>query len=338
MRRYKLEITDMNGNIPVDENGNKIGPFDTADTPGRGLQIVFDALIAGYDTVTSGSMIAIHGLPVSMLKQSVQLAGCQLIFSAGFSQGLPLANKHQFGEIVNGIIYNPYANWLGTHQSMNLIVNPSPLVNGNGDNFSITIGGKKGEKIRDILQRAFIASFPKDKGFTFDINISDALVLSEDSPGIYAKVSALALALRSLSKDIIKADDYSGVQVSIHGKNIRVFDNLGTGFNGVKTILPQELIGQPTWIAYNAVSFKCPLRHDIHNGDVVKLPANVISGPASILSVNSASSNAWMRENQVSFSGEFQVVSVRHVGEYLSPDASNSWVTIYEAVAWSRNE
>lgn len=333
MKRYRLEIINEYGATPVDNEGNGIGPFDTAETPGRGLHIEFDALISGYDVVHSGTMVTIHGLPISMLRQGVYLAGCHLSLQAGFAEGLPLANPDQFGEIINGQIYSPFANWIGTHQSLNLVVNPSPLMSADGGDFYIAIDGKEGEKLSDVLQRALLSAFPKDKGYQVDIDINDVLVLSESSPAIYTTLSALATALRSMSKAMIKGDAYGGVQVTFHGKNIRVFDNTGAGFKGVLPILPQELIGQPTWVAYNAVSFKCPLRSDIRNGDVIKLPENVISGPASILAVNSADSSAWMRANQVNFSGEFMVVSVRHIGQYLSPDNSNSWVTIYEAVA-----
>jgi hypothetical protein len=55
-----------------------------------------------------------------------------------------------------------------------------------------------------------------------------------------------------------------------------------------------------------------------------------------LLSVNSAESSAWLRKSEVNFSGEFQVISVRHIGDYMSPDGSNAWVTIYETVALAK--
>ncbi len=193
--------------------------------------------------------------------------------------------------------------------------------------------GNKGKKLSDVLRRAFNLAFPKSRGFNVEISISDRLVLPEDAPGVYSRPETLATVLRSYSKAIINSDKYLGVQVSFFGRNIRVFDNVGEGFSNETSILPHELIGQPTWIAYNAVTFKCPLRYDIRNGDIVTLPSDVISGPASILSVNTDRSAAWSRErDKVNFNGNFQIIGVRHVGSFLNADSSNSWVTIYEAV------
>ncbi|WP_238392863.1 hypothetical protein [Buttiauxella sp. 3AFRM03] len=112
---------------------------------------------------------------------------------------------------------------------------------------------------------------------------------------------------------------------------IRVFDNTTVEGSGIQ-ILPQELLGQPTWIGPFNVSFKCPMRADLRCGDLVELPANIISGPSSLLAVNSDSSYASVR-NTVNFTGMFHITSVRYVGQYISTDNSNSWVTIYEAIA-----
>lgn len=334
MRYYRLEISDKNGNPALDSNGNQIGPFDTSDTPGRGLHIEFDALIAGYDVISSGTMIAIYGLPISMLNQSVQLSGYQLNLYAGFSAGLPLANPDQAGLIISGQIYNPYANWDGTHQSLNLIVNPSPLLNDKGQAFSITLDGKKGEKVSDVLQRALTQAFP---GFSIEIAISDKLVLVEDGVGVYNRVGQLASMMRSQSFGMINQDSYTGVQMVMQNRVIRVFDNTSADENAGIQIAPQELIGQPTWIGPVSVSFKCPMRADLRCGDFVELPQNIISGPTSLLSVNTERSSTTAR-NSVNFSGKFLITSVRHVGQYLSPDSSNAWVTIYEAVALAKTQ
>ena len=307
MKYYKLEITDKDGNTPLDAAGNPIGPFDSSLTPGAGLHIEFDALITGYDVVSSGTQIALYGVPVTMLRESAQLAGCQIELTAGFTAGLPLANPRQAGPIISGQIYNPFANWMGTHQSLNFIVNPSPLVNDQGQAASITLDGKKGEKLSDVLTRALTTAYPS---FTLEITISESF-------------------------SIINRDDYTGVQMVMQNRTIRVFDST-LGDAGGFEILPQELIGQPTWIGPVSVSFKCPLRADLRCGDMVELPQNIISGPGALLAVNSERSYSSLR-TQVNFTGAFLITSVRHVGEYLNPDNSNSWVTIYEAVALAKN-
>lgn len=332
MKYYRLEITDKDGNTPLDAAGNSIGPFDSSLTPGAGLHIEFDALITGYDVVSSGTQIALYGVPVTMLRESAQLAGCQIELTAGFTAGLPLANPLQAGPIISGQIYNPFANWMGTHQSLNFIVNPSPLLNDKGQATSITMDGKKGEKLSDVLTRALATAYP---GFTLEITISDLLVLAEDGVGVYNRLTQLAATLRSQSFSIINRDDYTGVQMVMQNRTIRVFDSTPGDAGGIQ-ILPQELIGQPTWIGPVSVSFKCPLRADLRCGDMVELPQNIISGPGALLAVNSDRSYSSLR-TQVNFTGAFLITSVRHVGEYLNPDNSNSWVTIYEAVALAKN-
>ncbi|UAN38026.1 hypothetical protein [Enterobacter asburiae] len=327
MKAYRLEITDKDGKTPVDDERNPIGPFDTRNTFGAGLQLEFDALITGYDVVSSGTSIALYGIPISMIRQSANLAGCQVNLYAGFDRGLPLANPDQWGLIIRGEIFNPYGNWMGTHQSLNLIVNPSAVLNDKGQVTEITVEGKKGELFSDVLMRALKTAYPK---FQIEISISDKLVLQEDGKGVYPRLAALAASMRSQSYYVINDQSYSGVQMVMQGDSIRVFDNTGGKGNAIQ-ILPHELIGQPTWIGVNTVSFKCPLRSEIRLGDMVELPLNIISGPGELLAVNSERSYSSIRD-KVNFSGKFQINSVRHVGDYLSADNSNSRVTIYEAL------
>lgn len=327
MKYYLLEITDENGNTPVDGEGNPIGPFDTSKTPGAGLQLEFDALITGYDVVSSGTSIALYGVPISMLRESANLAGYQISLTAGFISGLPLANEDQCGLIIQGVIFNPYGNWMGTHQSLNLIVNPSAVLNDKGQEIAITVDGKKGDLFSDVLMRALKTAYPK---FQIEISISDKLVLQEDGKGVYPRLAQLAASMRSQSYYVINDQSYSGVQMVMQGNSIRVFDNTSGNGSAIK-ILPHELLGQPTWIGINTISFKCPLRSDLRLADEIELPVNIISGPGELLAVNSERSYSSMRD-KVSFSGKFQINSVRHVGDYLSADNSNSWVTIYEAL------
>ncbi|TGC25823.1 hypothetical protein [Escherichia sp. E1130] len=332
MKYYRLELTDKNGKTPLDDTGNPIGPFDSSLSPGSALQIQFDALITGYDVVSSGTRISLFGVPISMLRESTQLAGCRVDLIAGFSAGLPLANPNQGGLILSGQIYNPFPVWQGTNQSLNFVVNPSPLLNDKGQENSITLDGKKGEKLSDVLNRALAVAYP---GFKIDISINDQLVLAEPATGVYPRLTQLAAVIRSHSFSYVSRADYTGVQMVMQNRVIRVFDN-NTTDDGTVQILPQELIDQPNWIGMFSVSFKCPLRSDLFCGMKVALPENIISGPGALLSVNSERSYSSLR-NRVNFSGKFLVTSVRHVGDFLNPDNTNSWVTIYEAVALAKN-
>ncbi|QQN36607.1 hypothetical protein JHW33_08355 [Rahnella aceris] len=328
MRYYKLEIVDKTGKTPLDSAGNPIGPFDTSKSPGAGLQLQFDALITGYDVISSGTALALYGVPITMLRESTQLAGCMAYLTAGFTDGLPLENSHQHGLIISGEIYNPYANWQGTHQSLNLIVNPSPLLNDRGQAASITLNGKTGDQLSDVLRSGLSTAFP---GFIIDITISDKLVWTENAPAVYTRLSQLATTVRSHSFYTMNQDDYTGVQMVIQGQTLRIFDNTSVQSGGIQ-ILPQELIGQPTWIGPFSVSFKCPMRAELHCGDIVQLPENITSGPGALLAISNERTLSSFR-NQVNFSGNFLITSVRYVGDYLNPDSSNAWVTIFEAIA-----
>lgn len=330
MRYYRLEITDKDGNTPSAADGTPIGPFDTKDTPGRGLHIEFDALIAGYDVVNAGTLITIHGLPITMLNESVNLVGCHLSLYAGFTKGLPLETDLQ-GNIISGEIYNPYANWIGTHQTLNLIVNPEPVLNDKGQAAGITLDGKAGEKIGDILRRGLTSAYPE---FDIDIRISSRLVATEKGKGHYDNFSQLATVMKSQSFSFINSLQYTGVRCVMANRRIQIFDNSVEGVkeDGAIKIQPYDLIGQPTWISINTMSFKCPLRSDIHCGDIVELPQDIASSTWGLLAVNTESSLSAYRD-RVNFSGKFLVLSVRHIGEYLNPNSSDAWVTVFEAIA-----
>lgn len=338
MRYYRLEITRPDGSLPTDEHNNPlIHPLDTSVAPGSGLHIEFDALVTGQDTANGGTVLTIYGLPISTISQAVNLRGCIVRLRAGFTSGLPLANPNQAGWIIHGEVLNAYGNWIGTHQTLNLVINPSQLRNVDESKFSIQLGGKSGENLADVLTRNLKQAYPDE--YVISVNISERLVLPEDCLGAYPRIGPYASMIRSLSRGIISDSEYSGVQISVQAGRVIVFDNYAPKTK-ITNILQQELLGQPTWIANNAVSFKCPMRADLISGDFITLPENIISGAASILSVNSADTWAVGRsgKNKVNFSGNFLIQTTRHVGQYLNPNGNDAWVTIYEAVAEGSGE
>lgn len=334
MRYYRLEIINpKTGKPPVYGSGNPIGPFDTSRTPGCGLHVEFDVEVVGLDVVNSGTMLTIYGLPIDMLKQSVSLQGCQVRMFAGFSRGLPLANPDQQGEIIYGEIYLAYANWIGTNQTLNLVINPTPRKKEDGSPFSINGKGEAGEKVGDVIARALKEAFPKK---LIECQVSDSLVLPERWAASYQDVGSLAMVVRNASIAMMRDEKYSGIAISILSDRIRIYDNASAKWGEPKTIHAHELSGQPTWIAPFTVSFKCPMRGDIRCGDVVKLPEGLYSGAASIVMANTTAP-AVMTRNSTTFTGKFLVKSVRHIGAYLTADG-DAWVTVFEAYAenWLR--
>ncbi|EEC8627156.1 TPA: hypothetical protein ACHYY3_003668 [Escherichia coli] len=334
MRYYRLEIINpKTGKPPVDSNGKPIGPFDTSETPGCGLHVEFDFEVTGLDVVCSGTMLTIYGLPIDMLKQSVSLQGGLVRMKAGFVQGLPLANKDQQGEVIYGEIYLAYANWIGTNQTLNLVINPSIRKTDDGKPFSIEGQGEAGERVGDVLVRALQKAYPNK---LIDCTVSDNLVLPEPWTGKYTEIGSLAMVVKNASIAMMRNERYSGIAISILSDRIRIYDNASAKWGEPKTIHAHELIGQPTWIAPFTVSFKCPMRGDIRCGDVVKLPEGLYSGAASIVMANTTAPSV-IAKNSTTFTGKFLVKSVRHIGSYLTADG-DAWVTVFEAYAenWAR--
>ncbi|EFH8989887.1 hypothetical protein P8I14_004423 [Escherichia coli] len=334
MRYYRLEIINpKTGKPPVDCNGKPIGPFDTSKTPGCGLHIEFDVQVTGLDVVNSGTMLAIYGLPLDMLKQSVNLQGCIVRMRGGFSEGLPLANPKQQGEIIYGEVYLAYANWIGTNQTLNLVINPTLRKKEDGSPFSIEGKGEAGEKVGDVIARALKEAFPKKK---IECLVNDSLVLPERWAASYKNIGSLAMVVKNASIAMMRDAKYSGIAISILSDRIRIYDNVSAKWGEPKTIHAHELVGQPTWIEPFTVSFKCPMRGDIRCGDVVKLPEGLYSGAASIVMANTMAPSV-ISKNSTTFTGKFMVKSVRHIGSYLTADG-DAWVTVFEAYAenWVR--
>ncbi|HDL7800447.1 TPA: hypothetical protein PXP53_003446 [Yersinia enterocolitica] len=332
MRYYRLEIINpKTGKPPLDSKSRSIGPFDTSRTPGCGLHIEFDIVVTGLDVVKSGTMLTIYGLPIEMLQQSVNLQGCIVRLNAGFSKGLPLANPHQQGEIIYGEVYLAYANWIGTNQTLNLVINPVPRKTDDGKPVSIKGDGKKGEKLGDVLVRALKEAYPKK---TIECLVSDNLVLPEPWNGSYTDIGSLAMVVRNASIAMMRQANYSGVGIIILSDRIRIYDNASVNWGQPKKINRNELVGQPTWIAPFAVTFKCPLRGDIRCGDVVELPQGLYSGASSILMTNTTALSVISR-NATTFTGRFLIKSVRHIGAYLTADG-DAWVTVFEAFSENR--
>lgn len=325
MRYYELDITDSQGKPIVDATGNPIGPFISTDSPGGALNIIFDILITSPDVATGGTMLAIYGLPMAALSQSVNLFGANVTLYGGFSGGLPLERPEQQGVLLQGRVFNPYGNWQGVNQCLNLIVNPGLLTDKNGKTLNIMVDGKRGEGLAEVVTRALSGAYPDTQ---LNIRISDKLVLPEDWKGVYNRPSQLAITMKSASLGLIKEEGYSGISLVMQKGIIRFFDNLTT--SNARTINANELIGQPTWIGINKMSFKTPLRGDFMVGDVITLPDSLINGSQSLLSVNSPAAFSAQRD-KLNFSGKFIITSMRHVGEFMN-GSGEAWVTIFEAI------
>lgn len=327
MRYYDLTITDSKGNPLSDRSHTPLSPLSGGQSTSgmsHALNIVFDIFSTSLDITNGGSVLTVYGLPMDVITQDVNLFGGKVSLVAGFSGGLPLERAEQHGMILQGDIWNCTGNWQGVNQALSFIINPGVLFDDNNSPLRITMDGKRGEKLSDILKRVLSRAYPRHQ---LEIQIRDTLVLPEDWTDTYTRPTQLAAILRSASKGIITEKTYRGVSLIMDRERIRIHDDLGRF--GEKEIQASEIIGQPTWINWSTLSIKTPLRGDLMCGDIIRLPASIINGSSSLLSVNSPESYAWNRSS-LAFNGEFQICSVRHVGDYYNA-SGEAWATIIEA-------
>lgn len=321
MRRYELIIRSPEGKVMTGADGKPIGPFASKEAKnGAGLQITFDLPVIACDLNVAGGSVVLRGVPVTMLHSCVNYYQARIELYAGWQKGLPLVNPEQYGMILNGEVINAWANWQGTDQSLNFSVNPSVVYGIGKEPVKIAVSGRKGERLDVVLMRALKAAFPAKKIIT---GIDTGLFLMEDLNAVeYKSMGELAWSLK-------RVDGWSAIEVSVQPDRIIVFDRTYQG--SAKTVAGTELIGQPTWIDQNTVSFKVPLRHDLAVSDIVSLPRALTTGDTGALTLNSAKARNKKFWDTPLFSGNFQLIAVRHLGDFRNQSA-DGWCTVCEAV------
>jgi hypothetical protein len=343
MRRYEIKITDQAG-APKVVYGGVLGgvlfngTYASANAlqrpiPGA-LNVVMDLPVSVLTSPLGGAAISIFGVGIPLLMQSANFNPsidgkryCNIEISGGMAKGLPLANPSQYGVLLKSRIQQAYGNWQGTSQSLDLImVQPigsieSPL------NFSFyaDFGDAFEDAIRITLKRAFPEA-------TVNINIDPKLISPEH---IYVQnfdFVTFAQFLKTRSKEIIGGSTYPGITATYIDNVINVFDYSTPSLLEPIQIKFTELIGQPTWIGSQTITFKTVMRSDIKVGGQIKMPEK--SSQLGLI-LNTPNSYSQFR-NSSAFQGTFFVQSVRHLGDFRQPDA-NSWVTVVQAAAFPNN-
>jgi hypothetical protein len=266
------------------------------------------------------SFVRIHGIPLITVAQQSDLNGAAISVSGGMAMGLPLATAaaSQAGLLAKGTIYPAFGNWIGTDMTLDLILGGSwgsgyaPL--------NISHIWQKNTQLSNAIQSVMASAF---SSYTVNMNIGTNLILNYDVPWYYSTLQQFAQFLNTISRSINKSSNYPGVHIAQVGTNIYVYDGTGGPAFNVIQVQFQDLIGQPTWIGQNQISFKTVMRGDIIPLSTVQMPQAIpIQTPLASLSP----------QNQPSFSGQWTVQTVRHIGHYRQADAA-SWVSVYTAVA-----
>lgn len=327
MRFYKILITDPSGAeiFPSSLGNQRIqsllpnGQFN----PGA-LNVELDIPVSAFHAPgNGGALLTVWGLSVADIGASFALNPnvtnptstkdfYRIAIYGGMSAGLPLAKPAQAGLLVQGGVYQAFGNWVGTDQNVVFVI--APIAGTAPMPMNYVLDWRAGMTLATALQNCFQVALPSAK---LNINISPRLVQSHDEPSVYGTLTQLASYMNPISKQVITDANYPGVSVTYDGTTINVFD--GTIKPAPKTIAPEDLIGQPTWIAPGQIQIKTVMRGDLDIGDVLNLPQNIITTSAAALTGLTGKSS-------LTFSGKCTVSDIHHYGNFRSPPSA-SWNT-----------
>jgi hypothetical protein len=311
MRWYKIIV-----------GGNGGQTWDATGDP-NALNIECDIAVTYHNAPANGnsSFVRVWGISLQTILTANRFNNQPIQVFGGMQQGLPLANPNQQGLLVQGIVFPALGNWVGTDMTIDFYIK----VDSKG---SPTVGGAANlvhnqpaqQPMATAIQNALQTAFPS---FTANVKISPNLVRPNDEHGFYQSLGQYATFLNQASHDIVKTAGYLGVQMSVQGNTINVFD--GTqGQTGAKTVNPQDLVGQPIWTNVNTCQFKTVMRGDINVGDTIMLPQ-------TLATLTTAAGTAVGSGNTNLIQGSFLIQNVHHVGNFRQPDWS-SWCTIFDGV------
>ena len=290
-----------------------------------------DLPVAPYHVPQGKAVLRVWGVGLQQIGQAANLNGQNFKLLAGMKPGLPLTNpanggdqSNQAGLIAQGQIFQAFGNWQGVNQTLDLIVYPGA----SDTNQDISWNWLKGTQLSSALAQCFKQAFPL---YRPTIQIGN-IVAPGDDQGHYNSLTRLANHVFDMSVKYGTAtygDQYPGVNIVLNGDSIIATDSTQVISSTPIELKFQDLIGQPTWIEPNRISFKAVMRHDIQIGSLVKFPAAVIS--PYVLTTDAAAYPNVPARNKSVFQGTFFVNEVHHFGNFRQPDA-DSWVTAYTAV------
>lgn len=311
MRYYKVVITDESGSIKKQWSSLD----DSTGSPIMGaLNVELDIPMAPLGVPAGDAYVRMWGISLLDIGQSANLNGLYLAVYGGMSKGLPLANPEQNGLLVKGQIFQAFGNWQDTTQTLDFVLKPNFGTLSAPAN--VVPMWKKGQTMADSITATLKAAFPK---YSPIFRTTKVLIAPEDMPGYYNSIDEYAAWLKSMTSTMTNGV-YTGVYITVKDNNFIVYDSSSTA-NPI-AIKFTDLIGQPTWIGPQTVQLRTVMRADLWVGDYVTLPAGQQTTTAQSMS---------QYRNSLVFTGKYQIVQMRHVGNFRQPDA-NSWVSMINAV------
>jgi hypothetical protein len=137
-----------------------------------------------------------------------------------------------------------------------------------------------------------------------------------------AGLQTLSDALGAAGKNAPGSDDYKGIRTFLRCQRIIATDN--NPINGVHqgpTLKFEELIGQPTWLQVNTVTFRTPMRSDIYPPLTVTLPPDTLE----FVNPSLETSQVGIKSLNINFANQpVTLQQVTIIGDSRHPDGS-SW-------------
>jgi hypothetical protein len=313
-----------------------------------------DIALTSMDASLPGSFVRVWGIGLGELAQAQNLNSMQVYVYGGMAKGLPLANPAQSGLLASGQIYSSFGNWTGTDMKLDIFLTAGGSAPSSSDTTgqpgttlaptsndapaNLVFQWQPGQPLLTPLINTLQTAYPQ---YSVVGVVHEGLVWSgATATGFFSKLGQLAQYVRQKSLSIIGGYAPATVPQSYPGVSMTLFNNVITISDGTTQTTPKpiqfvELLGQPTWVDSYTVNCACTMRADIHVGDYITLPP--LAGITTAGSNNqffqptpSAGPNSGLKNNSI-FTGTFQVINVRHVGD--SRDASGlSWVTVFNLI------
>lgn len=320
-RYYAIVLTNPKTGAPIASKAlaglGNTGATYTSFVGGKtlvgALNVEIDVPVAPFATPFGSATVTIWGVPLSEVSQANDLNGSAISVYGGMQAGLPLANPKQSGLLVSGYVFQAYGNWIGTEQTLNLVISPVATTMTPPN---LVLSWKKGTTLASAIDATLKAAYPTLKT---SIAISPNLVVANDVTAPFGSLVELAQFIKARSAEVV-GGDYRGVDVRLTQGTFYVYD--GTTQSTPTALAFADMIGQPTWIDPATVQAKFVMRADISVGDFVTFPKTpVVANPGS---------TSPLINPRLTFQGSFMIVRERHVGNYRQSDAS-SWVTVVDA-------
>lgn len=316
MRYYDILVDD----VSVWSAQNRDG------TPNRQAQNVeLDVLVYSGQAAAGNSTITIHGPHLGELMDANNLYTQTVTVKAGMQKGLPLVKPEQAGTIFKGMVFESFANWIGTNMELSLILTPTAHSQENPGNY--TFSWKRGQLLSDALTQTLTKALP---GYPIDMQISPQVVTTADHHGVYYTLDELAYAVSEWTQAYFShlQQGYIGVDIGVSRGTITVTDGTQPPL-GITTIDFLDLVGQPTWIGTQRLQFITVMRGDLSLGSVVKMPQGISDVPGFVTTTQESKPS--QQRYQSTFRGPFFIRKVRYVGNFRA-SSGEMWVSIFEAV------